>query len=234
MSDPTDDRPIESRPKPRITLRRREPIRPAKKLSEELAELRREFAEHPVTLRAVLIALKGRAYMLLLILLTLPFLLPLPLPGLSTPFGLAIILISLRLALGQRPWLPKKIQRVEIPAGFFPKAIDGAARIIRGLESFLHPRWLVMTESPVVRQLHAIVLVASATVLFLPLPIPFSNGLPAWSVLLIAGGLLERDGFFVFLGYLMFALAVVYIWVFGEAAAHGLEVFLNWLRTKWA
>lgn len=215
-----------------ITLRRREPIGPAKKLSEELADLRREVAEHPVTLRAVLLTLRGRAYMLLLILLTLPFLLPLPLPGLSTPFGLAIILIAMRLALGQRPWLPKRIQRLEIPGGFFPRVIDGAARIIRGLESFLHPRWLVMTESPVVRQLHAIVLVASAIVLFLPLPIPFSNNLPAWSVLLIAGGMLERDGFFIFLGYLMFALAVVYIWLFGEAAAHGLQVFLDWLRTK--
>lgn len=211
-------------------LRRREPIRPPKKLSEELGDLRREFAIHPVTLRAVLLALKGRAYMLFLILLTLPFLLPLPLPGLSTPFGVAVILISLRLALGQRPWLPKRIQRIELPGGFVPKVIDGAARIIRALESFLRPRWLVLTESAVLRQLHAVVLVAAAVVLFLPLPIPFSNGLPAWSILLIAGGLMERDGFFILLGYLMFALAVVYIWLFGEAAAAGLEAFLGWLR----
>ncbi len=218
-------------PKPRrITLRRREPIRPAKKLSEELGDLRREFAEHEVSLRAVLLALRGRAYMLLLILLTLPFLLPLPLPGLSTPFGLAIGLVALRLALGQRPWLPKKIQRLRMPAGYFPRMIDGAARIIRTLESFLHPRWLVLTESGVLRQLHAVVLVAAAMILLLPLPIPFSNGLPAWAILLIAGGLLERDGWFIVLGYLMFALGVAYIWVFGEAAAAGLEAFLHWLR----
>ena len=81
-------------------------LTPPKKLSEELIELRERVAERAVTIRELLYVLKGRAYMLLVILLTLPFLLPVPLPGLSTPFGLAIILICLRLALGQRPWLP--------------------------------------------------------------------------------------------------------------------------------
>ncbi len=218
-------------PRPRgITLRRREPIRPPKKPSEELANLRREFAEHAVTLRAVLLALRGRAYMLLVILLTLPFLQPVPVPGLSTPFGLAIGLIALRLALGQRPWLPKSIQRREVPAGFFPKVIGLAERLVRVLERFLRPRCLVLTESGVLRQMHAVVILAAALILLLPLPIPFSNNLPAWAILLVAAGLLERDGWFITLGYLMFALGVVYLWVFGEAAAAGLEAFLDWLR----
>lgn len=215
---------------PRLTLRRTQPIRPPKKLSVELADLRREFGEHPVTLRAVLYALRGRAYMLLIILLSLPFLVPVPLPGLSTPFGLAIGLIALRLSLGQRPWLPKRIQRQVIPGGFLPKVIDLAERVVRTMESFLRPRLLVLTEAAFIRQLHAIVILASATILLLPLPIPFSNGLPAWAIILMSGGLLERDGLFVTLGYLMFALSVVYLWVFGEAAAHGVEALLNWLR----
>lgn len=214
----------------RITLRRPQPIQPPKKLSVELAELRGQFGEHPVTLRAVLVVLRGRAYMLLIILLTLPFLVPLPLPGLSTPFGLAIGLIALRLALGQRPWLPKGIQRRVIPGGLLPRVIDTAARVIRTMESFLRPRGLVLTESAVLRQLHAVVILAAAAILLLPLPVPFSNGLPAWAILLMAGGLLERDGLFVTLGYLMFALSVVYLWVFGEAAARGLNALLLWWR----
>jgi hypothetical protein len=168
--------------------------------------------------------------MLLVILLTLPFLLPLPLPGLSTPFGFAIILICLRLALGQRPWLPKNIQRRQLPAGFIPRLLDLAAKIIGWLERVLRPRWLVLTEHPLIRQLHAIVMVASACILLLPLPIPFSNGLPAWSILLLASGLLERDGRAVVLGYLMFALSVIYLWLFGEAAQELVDMGLAWWR----
>src|SRR5262245_40843190 len=77
------------------------------------------LAERAVTLREVLVALQGRAYLLLVLLLALPFITPIPLPGLSTPFGLAIALVAARLAAGQRPWLPKKLQRKELPPGFF-------------------------------------------------------------------------------------------------------------------
>lgn len=203
-------------------------LRPPRKLSEELIALRQRVAERTVTIRELLYTLKGRAYMLLVILLTLPFLLPLPLPGLSTPFGLAIILICLRLALGQRPWLPKSIQRRELPAGFIPRVLDLAARIIGWLERVLRPRWLVLTEHAFIRQLHAVVMVASATILLLPLPIPFSNGLPGWSILLLAGGLLERDGRAIMFGYLMFALSVLYLWLFGEAAQELAGAALAW------
>jgi len=94
------------------------PVRP-RKLSEELAALQGWFAERPVTLREVISVLHGRAYDLLLILLALPFCTPVPLPGLSTPLGLVIAVISLRLALGQSPWLPERLQDRRLPPGFF-------------------------------------------------------------------------------------------------------------------
>ena len=78
---------------------------PPRKLSEELADLRNRSALGALTLREVIYTLGGRAYTLLVLLLALPFITPIPLPGLSTPFGLAIALIALRLTLGQRPWL---------------------------------------------------------------------------------------------------------------------------------
>lgn len=203
---------------------------PPRKLSAELADLRVRVAERAVTIRELLYVLRGRAYMLLVILLTLPFLLPLPLPGLSTPFGLAIVLICLRLALGQRPWLPMSVQRRQLPAGFIPRLLDLAAKIIGWLERVLRPRWLVLTEHAIIRQLHALVMVAGAAILLLPLPIPFSNGLPAWSILLVASGLLERDGRAIALGYVVFALSVLYLWLFGEAAQGLVEAGLKWLR----
>ena len=72
---------------------------PPRKLSEELGELQARASARAVTLREVIYILRGRAYLLLVLLLALPFLTPLPLPGFSVPFGLAIAAIALRLTL---------------------------------------------------------------------------------------------------------------------------------------
>lgn len=214
-----------------VAAHKRRPIRLPRKLSEELADLQQRFERKPVTLREVIYTLRGRAYTLLLILLALPFLTPLPLPGLSTPFGLAIGFIAMRLSLGQKPWLPMRLQRKELPAGFFGKLFTVAARVIRFLEKFLRPRLPVLTASGVLLQLHAFVMLLAALTLLLPLPIPFTNSFPAWAILLLAGGLLERDGVFILGGYVVFVLGVFYFVFLGEAATQLVQALINWLRT---
>lgn len=201
-----------------------------RKLSEEIGLLAARSSARPLTLREVIHVLRGRAYLLLLVLLSLPFLTPIPLPGLSTPFGLAIALIALRLALGQRPWLPKNLQRKQLPADFFARLFRVAEKIIRVLEKLLRPRWPMLTATSLLRQLHALVLLLAAVALLLPLPIPFTNSFPAWAILLIAGGLLERDGVAILLGYGVFAASVIYFAFLGEAAALLVESLLAWLR----
>jgi hypothetical protein len=202
-----------------------------RKLSEEVALLASRSSARPLTLREVIYVLRGRAYLLVVVLLALPFLTPIPLPGLSTPFGLAIAAIALRLALGQRPWLPKKLQRKQLPGDFFARLFRVAERIIRFLEKLLRPRWLVLTETPLLRQLHAVVLLLAALALLLPLPIPFTNSFPAWAILLVAGGLLERDGIAVLLGYVVFVAGVLYFIFLGEAAKELLQALIAWLRS---
>ncbi len=203
-----------------------------RRLSEELADLRNRFADQPVTLREVIYTLRGRAYTLLLILLSLPFLTPLPLPGLSTPFGLAIGFIAMRLSLGRRPWLPMKLQRKQLPAGFFSKVFTVAARVIAFLEKFLRPRLAPLTASTVLLRMHAFVILLAALTLLLPLPIPFTNSFPAWAILLLAAGLLERDGLFILAGYAVFVLGVFYFVFLGEAAAQLVELILGWVKAR--
>ncbi len=206
------------------------PLPPPRKLSEELGELHARAAERTVTLREVIYILRGRAYLLLVLLLALPFLTPIPLPGLSTPFGLAIAAIALRLALGQRPWLPMKLQRKELPPGFFGRLFAVAERILRFLEKFLRPRLAALTGTDLLNQLHALLMLAAALALLLPLPIPFTNSFPAWTILLVAGGLLERDGVAILLAYVVFAAGVIYFVFLGEAAVQLVDAFLTWLR----
>ncbi len=208
-------------------------IRPLRrKMSEELRALHLRAGARAVTLREVIYALRGRAYLLLIILLALPFIQPVPLPGLSTPLGLAIVLIALRLSLGQRPWLPMKIQRVRLPAGFFGMLMTVTERLLRFLESVLRPRWAALAGTALLNQLHAIVILVSALILLLPLPIPFSNIVPAWAIFLMACGLLERDGLFIFLGYVAFAIGAAYFILLGGIAHEAVDHFWGWLQSK--
>ncbi len=202
-----------------------------RKLSVELAELRDRSGERAITLREVIYLLGGRAYTLLVLLLALPFITPIPLPGLSTPFGLAIALIALRLSLGQRPLLPKSLQRKELPPGFINKVFTFAEKILRFFEKFLRPRLTFLSDTPLLVQLHALLMLLAALALLLPLPIPFTNSFPAWVILLMAAGLMERDGLFILSAYVVFAVGVLYFVFLGEAAAQLVQAIWRWLGT---
>ena len=213
----------------KIRLRPANRVKP-RKLSEELAELRAVAGERAITLREVIQTLGGRAYLLLVLLLAIPFITPIPLPGLSTPFGLAIALIAFRLSLGQRPWLSRNLQRKELPAGFIGKVFAFSERLLRIFEKLLRPRLTFLTDTPLLVQLHAVLMLLAALALLLPLPIPFSNSFPAWAILLMAAGLLERDGLFILAAYVVFTGGVFFFIFLGEAAVQLVQTLLEWLR----
>lgn len=194
-----------------------------RRLSEEIAALRDHFTGTTPTLGQIVSVLQVRAWTLVLILLALPFITPIPLPFLSTPFGLSIACISLRLALGQRPWLPKRLLDRPLNPGFLDALLRNAHRLIAFLEKFLRPRLSWLATGPLLPRLHACAILIAALVLMLPLPIPFSNSLPAWLILLLAGGLLERDGAAVLAGYGIGAGGIAFFYYLGEWAIKLME-----------
>ena len=76
---------------------------PRPTFSEELQQLANQFIKQPATLGGILAATQGRGFDLLLALICLLFLTPIPLIGLSTLFGLVVLLIGARLAPGRQP-----------------------------------------------------------------------------------------------------------------------------------
>ncbi len=198
-------------------------------LSVELAELRASVADRAVTLREVISALRGRAYELLMILFSLPFVAPVSLPGTSTPLGLAIAVISVQLAFGRLPWLPRWLLDKKLPAGFFTKVLAATVGVVRFLEKFLRPRALLLTSGRGWFAAHLFFAMLAALILALPIPFPMTNMFPAWTVLLLAAGLVERDGVFVVGGYVMFVLTLVYFAIVGSAAGGAAFVLHGWL-----
>jgi hypothetical protein len=201
-----------------------------RKLSEELAMILREFEVETVTLREVLGLLQGRGFVLLVMLLALPFCTPVPLPGVSTPFGLIIGIIGARLACGAKPWLPSRLLDTRLSPKIFGKVFALTRKIILGFERLLRPRLLWVTSSSLRRQLHAVPIVICAALLLLPLPIPFSNTIPAWGIMLMAGGLLERDGGFIIAAYITSLLAVAFFGVIAVFGVEAVDFIWKWLH----
>ncbi len=200
-----------------------------KKLSEEVAGLHARFADGPLTLGDMIEVLQGRAWTLVLVLLALPFTQPIPLPFISTPFGVAIALISLRLALGQRPWLPARLLTRRLPPGFFGRVLKFSAGVLRVMEKVLRPRWAWLAESPPLVRMHALAMLCASVVLLLPIPVPFTNTFPAWLILLVAAGLLERDGVVITAGYAVGAGGLVFFYHLGNWAVQLGKQIQEWL-----
>lgn len=190
----------------------------------------REFVVETVTLREVIGLLQGRGYVLLVMLLALPFCTPVPLPGLSTPFGLIIAIIGARLALGAKPWLPRRLLDTHLPPAVFARVFSLTQKIILGFERLLRPRLLWITASPRLEQLHAVPIVICAALLLLPLPVPFSNAIPAWGIMLMAGGLLERDGMFIMGGYLGTIASVAFFSAIAIFGVEAVDFLWHWAR----
>ena len=197
---------------------------PRARFSQELRDLAQQFANRPARVSAILEATHGRGFNLLLLLIGLPFLTPVSLPGFSTPFGFVVFLIGGRLALGRQPWLPKRILERELPARFIAKVLAAASHMMRWLEVLLRPRLDFLEEQWIYRRIAGTLIMLSGLLMLLPLPIPLTNTLPALTVVLLAAGAIERDGLFFLAGCATFILTLTF---FGLVAFGGARLLDN-------
>ena len=190
-------------------------------LSHLLTTLIDEIDGDTVTLQELL-ERSGRQGMLLICALsTLPFLIPVSIPGVSTVFGAAIVLLASALFLNRLPWLPQRILHKQLDAKKLVPALRKGVGIVSKVDRWVKQRWLALTSVTMLR-LNCAAVVFGGLLLMAPLgPIPFSNTAPAVGILLLTVGLLQRDGLFVLLGYLGLVLSVVYFSVLGYLAWTG-------------
>lgn len=179
-----------------------------KYLEERILILRKRHSS--LSIREILDILSGTGRPLLLILLSLPFCQPLQIPGLSLPFGLAIAFIGLRMAFGKNVWFPKFILVKRVPQRTLEKLSTNVLKIIRKMKWWTRPRLEWMCHS-YMRIINSLMILLLGALLAMPLPIPASNLIAAWAIFFMAVGLLEDDGLFVLIGYVIFFLTLVAI-----------------------
>lgn len=190
-------------------------------LSHLLSSLIDEIDGDTITLRTLLERSGRQGMLLVCALATLPFLIPVSIPGVSTVFGAAIVLLASALFLNRLPWLPQRILDKPLDAHKLVPVLRKGVAIVGRIDRWVKARWLGLTSVPMLR-LNCAAVVFGGLLLMAPLgPIPFSNTAPAVGILLLAVGLLQRDGLFVLLGYLGLVISVVYFSVLGYLAWTG-------------
>jgi hypothetical protein len=194
-------------------------------LSKELAAI---VAEHgapgSVSLNHLLVRTQGRALYLVIMILCLPFVVPVSIPGLSTVLGTIIALLALRLALGQEPRLPRFLGERKLPVARILKA---SIRFLRLIERVIRPRrtrWLTWRSA---RFFNSMVIIFLAFLLALPLPAPpffFTNSLPSYAIILLAASMMEEDGVLIWAAY---ALVLANIIFFGLIAGAIIKLLMK-------
>lgn len=162
--------------------------RTASALLDDLADA---FPGERISVGELIDRLDSRAHGLLLLVLALPMCVP-NVPGISTIFGVLMLLPALSLVFGQRRlWAPERVRRWAIEGDALRRTLKLGSPLLRRIEVLVRPRWSALTRFPLTV---AVGLQTLLMAFILILPIPFANWPPGMTVALSALALLQRDG----------------------------------------
>jgi hypothetical protein len=151
--------------------------------------------------------------------LCVPFLVPVSIPGVSTVFGAALTAAALAISARRLPWLPRRWLEKPVATAKLRATFEAGARRLEKLEGLLKPRIEPLAK---LGRLNALMLAFTGLLLMAPFGfVPFSNTAPAIAAILLALGMLHRDGAFVLAGYASIALTLVYFAALIGAAIYG-------------
>lgn len=179
-------------------------------MSSKLLIHLKEIKDSPViTLGQLADRLKDEAIVVICLIVIMPFMQPIPFPGLSTILGLVALFQGASLMFIKKPLLSQRMKAVVIPPEKFAlilKAAEKFTMITDKIAIVKHP-WI---NTYVSRFICGFAIILSSAFLSLPLPIPMSNFVPAMSIALICLGLLEEDLILVIIGL---SVTVSVIWM---------------------
>ena len=196
-------------------------------LGEQLATIIAALPEDHLTLGELLDVFGDEGLLLLTMLLTLVFLIPVSIPGVSTVFGAAILLVGISRLIGRPLWLPARLRVKALPAAKLRPGLTGGLAWVRRLERISRPHRLrVLVNGREQNLFNNLAFILAALLLMAPFGfVPFSNTLPALALLFLAAGMIQRDGVAVLLGYLANVGTIIYFGILiggGGVAAHEL------------
>lgn len=189
------------------------------RLSAEFSRMAAHCAGEAVTFRTLLGDMTPRDQALLTLVLSAAFLHPVPMPGISTLFGIVIALCGARMCAGKGPWIPARWLDRALPAKGLRLVFSAFAKVLKRLESFIKPRGLWLASHPGMRRANGAALALMGFLIVVPLPPP-TNFPPAIGGVFLSAGILEDDLLVIGLGWVAVVLNIL---VFGAIAVYGWE-----------
>lgn len=169
-------------------------------ISDRLAQLALDADAEAVSLEWILSQLHERAFGLFLLILALPCCIPF-LYGLPQIVALPLMFVSAQIVLGRRiPWLPSKLGARTVSVEGLASLSRKAGPWLKRIEAVSRPRLSALSAPPVDRIVGLVLVVFSASIL---VPVPGTNSVPGIAVVIVAMGLLQRDGLLVLLGAIL-------------------------------
>ncbi|HSM50161.1 MAG TPA: exopolysaccharide biosynthesis protein [Thermoanaerobaculia bacterium] len=200
-------------------------------LGQKIELIIRRLPPKNVSLSEIMDIVGEDSLILLTIFLSLVFLVPVSIPGLSTVFGAGILLIGITRLFDCRPWLPKAVAHRQLSS---ERLRDGLARALvwfHRVERISRPHRLPrLTSVGWVTRMNQLSFILAALLLMAPFGfVPFSNTLPALALILLAVGMLQRDGVSILLGNLANGVTIVYFAILLAAGGWSIYELLRFL-----
>jgi len=182
-----------------------------------------------VTLAQVRDLVGSDGLMLLTAFLTIVFLVPVSVPGVSTVFGAGILLIGVSRLFRLELWLPKRIERRLVATERLRSALLRGLVWFRRLERVSRPQRISWAAADgAVRIVNDCALILGAALLMAPFGlIPFSNTFPAIALLFLAIGSLQRDGLFILIGHVSNLVTIAYFALLIGGGGYALISFMQ-------
>lgn len=163
------------------------------RLSKDIIAVFEKPAHAELTVRDIRDRVSVKGFGMLIIILSLPSALPVPAPGYSVPFGIALAILGMQMVLlRETPWFPERVLRREVGIRADSKFIGNLVWFLGFFEKLIRPRWrFVYTNKWLYRAMGAMICLCAISMC---IPIPLTNTGPALGIFLIGLGALEEDG----------------------------------------
>ena len=176
-----------------------------------------------LTLHEIRDRLDERAYGLLILLLSIPCLVP-GLYGVPQVVGLIVILLAGQMLVGrEEPWLPRWFLNLRCKGSWLKAMADFAETKLGWIDRLSRPRLRRFADGPG-EKLAAVFMILTTITIVMPL----TNTIPSIALALLSVGLIQRDGLFVLAGC---AVTTVWLTILG-ALGTGLLMGAEW-ATRW-
>lgn len=205
-------------------------------LSRHLARILAGSGADHLTANQLLERTEGRGIYLMFIILSLPFVAWVSLPGMSTLAGLIVGWLALRIAMRKPRRLPAWLGDRQLSPRLKKVVLGGGLKFSRLLEKAVRPRRTEWMSWRMAEATHALLILLMAGFMALPLPSPpfiGCNTLPSYAIILLAASMMERDGVLIWFSYAAVLGTVAYFTLLGGLVTTQFVRWFDWLQSLW-